>query len=217
MTPITNNSTLKISLTGGIASGKSQVTRLFSQLGIDIIDADKIARALFAPKAVLLKDLRHQFGDGIFFDSGELNRGALGKIVFNNKAALKWLNELTHPLVADKISQQLTQVQSDYVILDIPLLINQQGIIPTHLKAVTDRVLVVDVCPEIQIQRLCKRDNITQEQALSIINNQSTRQQKLALADDIIDNNTDFSTLERQVNELHRVYLSLASQSKSRN
>lgn len=197
---------LKIGLTGGIASGKSQVCRYFTELGAHIIDSDKVARELFESKSPHLKTLRTHFGDGIFLSSGELDRKALGKIVFSDKQQLDWLNNFTHPLINIEMKRQLTTCRSTYVILDIPLLINKQGTIPAHLRSLIDRILVVDTSLETQLVRIIERDGITKKEALNIINAQSTVQQKLLLADDIIDNNGNLDHLKKQVNKLHNQY-----------
>lgn len=201
---------LKIALTGGIASGKSEVSRLFGERKISVIDADKIARDLFKSGAPLLNDLREKFGDSIFTPSQELDRKALGKVVFNSPKDLKWLNDLTHPKVALEIKHQLTLVCSAYVILDIPLLIKPDGTIPAHLSQFIDRILVVSVNENTQVKRVTKRDNIDEAQARKIMSSQSTLQQKLALADDVINNNGSLSQLESQVDLLHNRYMSLA-------
>ena len=201
---------LKIGLTGGIASGKSVVSALFKRHKVPIIDADKIARDLFAPNAPLLEKLKQKFGNAIFYETGELDRKSLGKIVFNSSADLKWLNQLTHPQVAKEITRQLNSLKCPYVILDIPLLIDMSGKIPQHLKPFIDRVLVIDTSEKNQIARLCHRDNISPEMAVSIMANQSSREQKLNLADDIIDNNGQIEQLESQVTLLHNQYLKLS-------
>jgi len=204
-------SLLKVGLTGGIASGKSQVSNLFSSLGIAIIDADEIARALFKDSSPLLSELREKFGPDIFLPNGSLDRKALGKIVFNSKESLYWLNQLTHPLVSEEIDSQLEEVTSSYVILDIPLLINKEGVIPNHLKQRVDRVLVIKTDLETQIKRLCQRDGISEKDALLILDNQSTLKQKLVLADDVIDNNGEIEQLTPQVEDLHQYYLKVSS------
>lgn len=206
---------LKIGLTGGIASGKSRVSFYFSVLSAPIIDADKISRSLLEKNSPLLKPIKQKFGAAIFDNNNQLDRKALGKIVFNSPKDLEWLNQLMHPLINQQIKQQLTKIDFPYVILDIPLLINQQGKISAHLKPMIDRILVVDIDPNIQIERLCARDNIDQEAALTIIKNQSSREQKLALADDTIDNNGNFLQLESQVQLLHNQYLLMAGETSA--
>ena len=203
-------SILKIGLSGGIASGKSKVSEIFTKLGVPIIDADQIARNLFAPGAPLLKLLRQRFGAGIFNAAGELDRKALGRIVFKSPADLQWLNQLTHPKVSEAIQAELNQINALYVILDIPLLVDSSGNIPDRLRSLIDRVLIVDVTEQTQLSRLCQRDNISVEDAQAIIANQANRNSRLALADDIIDNNGKVEQLESQVTLLHNQYLTMS-------
>ena len=202
---------LRVGLTGGIASGKSQVAKIFAQKSIAIIDADKIARDLFKDGAPLLEDLKRKFGESIFHTNGALNRKALGMIVFNSPSDLQWLNDLTHPQVSREILSQLSKVESPYVIIDIPLLVDKTGQIPNRLKSLLDRVLVVDLDSEQQIERLCLRDEISAEEAKQITANQSTRRQKLKYADDIIDNTGSINRLESQVSLLHNQYLEMSN------
>jgi len=201
---------LKIGLTGGIASGKSQVSQYFMELGIDVIDSDQIARDLFKAHSPHLQNLRNQFGNDIFYPSGELDRKALGKIVFADESHLKWLNEFTHPLINQQMKAQLLRSKSEYVVLDIPLLIDKNGEIPEHLKNLIERVLVVEVSQQTQIERIRKRDQLSKQQALNIINSQSSSEQKRSLADDIIDNSSTLDDLKRRVKELHLQYLTIA-------
>ncbi len=203
---------LKIGLTGGIASGKSQVCRYFIELDAHIIDSDKVARELFKPKSSHLETLRAHFGHSIFLSSGELDRKALGKIVFTDQRQLDWLNHFTHPLISTEMKRQLANSHSSYVVLDIPLLIDKQGKIPDHLNSLIDRVLVINTKLEIQIDRIIKRDKISKKEALNIIDAQSSLQQKLKLADDIIDNNGSLQSLKQQVNQFHEQYLTQGMQ-----
>ena len=199
---------LKIGLTGGIASGKSLVSQYFSELGIDIIDADQIARDLFKPNSTHLLSLTEHFGKNVLDHNKELNRKALAKIVFSDSSQLEWLNQFTHPLVNKEMRSQLEKVKSDYVILDIPLLIDKGAKIPSRLTPFVDRVLVVKTDMDTQINRIIERDNRTKEEALAIINNQSSLQEKLALADDVIDNNQTKQSVKEQVIQLNRLYSS---------
>ena len=205
---------LRIALTGGIASGKSSVCRLFSELGIDIIDTDKIARELFAPSSPLLLTLRDKFGDSIFNEDKTLNRKSLRTIVFSNENHLTWLNQLTHPKIRLEVIRQLEKSSSPYSIIDIPLLITREGELSKNMTGLFDRVLVVSVDKEVQISRLIKRDNSDTENAQKIIDSQSSTQQKIKFADEIIDNNGALSELEQQVSLLHNKYMALVQQSE---
>ena len=201
---------LKIGLTGGIASGKSLASRYFSELGIDIIDADKIARDLFKKDSPHLIPLRTHFGKAIFDAQGELKRKALGKIVFSKPEALQWLNEFTHPLISAEMIRQIGQVKNTaapYLILDIPLLVRTNGKIPAHLIPLIDRVLVIATDLTTQLARLISRDKISEQEAMMIIENQSSWEQKLDCADDVIHNNCDRKALKEQVACMHHKYL----------
>ena len=199
---------LIVGLTGGIASGKSQVSRYFKELGVEVIDADEIARELFSANSPHLITLREEFGDLIFNQDKTLNRKALGNIVFSNPEKLAWLNQLTHPLVAEQILYQLSQSHSPYVILDVPLLIKLDGSTPSYLGEIINRVLVIDVTEETQVKRVIRRDNISKEHAMKIFSTQATTEQRKANADDIIDNNGGLQSLKAQVLKLHDYYLS---------
>ncbi len=200
---------LKIGLTGGIASGKSLVSHYFSKLGIAIIDADQIAKDLFKPKSKHLTPLIKHFGNNILDSHGELDRKSLGKIVFSDPKQLHWLNQYSHPLINQEMKNQLSKVKSEYVILDIPLLIDKGANIPPRLQPFIDRVLVVKTDKAMQIERIIKRDGRSKKEALAIINHQSSLQEKLALADDVIDNNQTKQLVNDQVIELHQLYKSL--------
>ncbi len=204
---------LVIGLTGGIASGKSQVCRFFSELGVKIIDSDKIAKDLFKDGSKHLRKLKEKFGNSIFSPEGTLDRKSLGNIVFSNPDQLKWLNNFTHPLIYNEINQQLssiTLISSDYLILDIPLLIDSTGEVSSRFETIIDRILVINTSKENQLMRLQLRDGRTNEQALEIIHSQSSLEQKLNLADDIIDNNASIEELNIHVKSIHNQYVLLS-------
>ena len=200
---------LKIGLTGGIASGKSLVSGYFLELGIEVIDADKIAKDLFKAESRHLIPLIEHFGSNVLDSNGELNRKALGKIVFSDPKQLNWLNHYSHPLVNQEMKRQLSTIKSQYVILDIPLLIDKDSKIPLRLRPFIDRILVVKTHQERQIERVIARDGRSKEDALDIINNQSSLKEKLALADDVIDNNKTKQDVKNQVCRLHTFYQSI--------
>jgi len=204
-----SSSPLIIGLTGGIASGKSQVCKIFAELGIKIIDSDQIAKELFDVNSPHLTTLRNRFGNDIFFADKSLDRKALGNIVFSDPEQLNWLNNFTHPLIFNEIKQQLSLATSDYVIIDIPLLIDSNGDVSTRFAEIIDRILVINTSAENQLKRLLLREDISPEQAHKIINSQSSLEQKLKLADDIIDNNASIENLKTQVEKVHKKYLLL--------
>ena len=196
---------LKIGLTGGIASGKSTVAELFAKFGIDIIDADRISRELVAPGSPLLARIRDQLG-GRFIDAqGRLDRKRLREHVFTHPEARKTLELILHPAIRDEMEKRARQSNSPYVVLVIPLLVE------TGQKDLVDRILVVDVPEEVQIERVSKRDGITAEQAERILESQAKRQERLAAADDVIVNTGSREALQKAVEALHRQYLQLTN------
>jgi len=193
-----------IGLTGGIASGKTTVANLFAEQGIALIDADLIARELVKPgQNALLKIVQH-FGKVVLHDDGSLNRCALREIIFQNPHQRAWLDNLLHPLIRAQLNEKALQAKSPYCLLIIPLLTDRQ-----HYPVI-NRVLLVDAPEHIQIQRLCERDKISLAQARAILTAQSTREARLALADDIIINEGDIAQLKSQVAELHQRYCQYA-------
>jgi len=200
---------LKIGLTGGIASGKSTVCRLFSQYGIPIIDADVIARQLVEPKQEAYNEIIRTFGNDICLPNGELNRQHLRKLIFSDGNAKLQLERILHPRIRLQLFQQSNVLNAPYCILAIPLLIEAE------MTELVDRVLLIDIDLPLQLTRLCERDNISVGDAKLIINSQVNRQQRLSCADDIIANNNGTENLKKQVDELHKKYLSLANNSPS--
>ncbi|HEY7883860.1 MAG TPA: dephospho-CoA kinase [Cellvibrionaceae bacterium] len=195
---------LIIGLTGGIGSGKTEVSNRFAQYGIVIIDADTVARACVVPGSKALHQIKNHFGDGIITENGELNRALLRTIIFNNPAEKHWTEQLLHPMIRQAIIQALKESRSVYSILVSPLLLE------TDQHQLTHRVLVVDSLPEIQIQRASLRDKLPEENIKSIMATQLSRQERLQQADDIIINDGDFSHLDSNVAKLHQKYLNLA-------
>lgn len=195
---------LKVGLTGGIGSGKSTVANLFRLKNVDVIDADKIARDVVSPGSEALNEITQHFGLNILNDDKSLNRAALREIVFNNAEQLKWLNQCLHPRIRNEINAQVAQARSRYVILDIPLLFEN------NLQYLADRVLVVDVPEDIQIARVTLRDGSSPELVKSIMSRQVSRQHRLSHADDVIDNTQSLDQLKTVVGELHQKYLVIA-------
>ncbi|MGR5520489.1 dephospho-CoA kinase [Vibrio sp. PNB22_4_2] len=193
-----------IGLTGGIASGKTTVANLFKQqFHIDIVDADIVAREVVEPGTSGLNAIISHFGDNIVHDDQTLNRAKLREKIFSNPEEKAWLNALLHPMIREKMMEDLEQVTSDYALLVVPLLFENK------LDSLCDRVLVVDVEPETQIARTVKRDNVSEEQAKAILASQASRQQRLALADDVVKNNPHDPDLLLQITDLHQKYLAM--------
>ena len=199
-----------IGLTGGIGCGKTQVSNLFSNYDVPIIDADIISRELVQPQKPALQQIQHYFGKNIINSDGHLNRIALKERIFSDPQQKQQLEAILHPLIFQTIQQRLQKLKNTYIILSIPLLLESQQNYPIQ------RILVIDCPIEIQIQRVKNRDNLSDKYIQSIIDSQIDRQQRLKLCDDIIDNSTDFVTLAKQVETLHHLYLSLANTQKKR-
>ncbi len=195
---------LKIGLTGGIASGKSTVEKLFAKRGITVIDADKIARNLVKPGQPALDTIAQEFGKSILLPDGSLNRAKLRELVFNHPRHKEKLEAILHPAVYAEMDRMAAKCDSPYVIFSVPLLVE------TGAEKHFHRILVID-CPEaMQIARLKQRDGLSDEMIEKIMKNQASRSQRLAVAEDIIVNDRDFNHLEKQVEELHQFYLRLS-------
>ena len=195
---------LRIGLTGGIASGKSTVERLFAAHGVPIIDSDVIAREVVALGTPGLAQVRARFGDEVLLADGRLDRRALRRLVFADPTARRDLETIVHPLIRSAMAERSAAAGGPYQINVIPLLVEGGR------RATLDRVLVVD-CPEaLQIERVMQRDHITEAEARAILAAQVSRSERLAAADDVIVNDGDAAALQAQVDALHTKYLRLA-------
>ncbi|AIN17173.1 dephospho-CoA kinase [Yersinia rochesterensis] len=194
-----------VALTGGIGSGKSTVADAFANLGVPRVDADIIARQVVEPGMPALAAIVSRYGEVILQADGALNRAVLREKIFSEPQEKAWLNSLLHPLIQQETQRQLASIDESYVLWVVPLLV-ENGL---HHRA--NRVLVVDVAPEIQLARTMARDGITRQQAEHILASQVSRQQRLACADDIIDNSGDPLIIAPQVASLHQQYLKLAA------
>ena len=199
-----------IALTGGIGSGKTTVSHLFAELGVPIIDTDIIARELVAPGQTALKELKTQFGLAYFNADGTLNRQKLRQQIFAEPEKRKQLEAILHPRIYLQVTQRLSALDKPkpYCIVVIPLLTK------TSYRDLIDRILVIDIPEEIQIKRTMARDNCSEADARSIIKTQTTRDARLAMADDIIENTGDLAHLKQKVLTLHQYYVNLASATK---
>ncbi|WP_392565656.1 dephospho-CoA kinase [Utexia brackfieldae] len=195
---------LIVALTGGVASGKSTVERLFSQLGVPIVDADKISRQVVEKGQPALHQLVDHFGSSILDQHGELNRNRLRQIIFNDADALSWVNNLLHPLIHQQTKAQFSRINAPYLIWVIPLLIEN------HLQDQADRILVVESNLQTQQARLKKRDKINENMVQNMLSSQTTNEIRRRYANDVIENNGELETLQPVVEKLHRQYLELA-------
>ena len=195
---------LKIGLTGGIACGKSTVTRIFSELGAPVIDADTIAHRLVEKGQPALALIQQEFGNAILNPDGTLNRSKLRETVFANPVQKQKLEAILHPLVYKAMQLESEQLHAPYCIISVPLLFETGG------TDFVDRILVVDCPVETQIERVGKRDKLSLERIQSIIDSQASRAFRRANSDDLIENLETDDRLAEQVKKLHNLYLSLS-------
>lgn len=196
-----------VGITGGIGSGKTTVSNIFAELGISIIDADIIAREVVEPNSKGLNAIINYFGNDVINNLGQLNRSALRKIVFDDSLKREWLNNLLHPLIREQMVLQTKKATSQYCILVVPLLIENNL---THL---VDRIAVIDVEETTQKLRASSRDNANSAEIQKIIDSQIKRHDRILAANDIIDNqNTSAEQLKTRVEHLHQNYLKLSLQ-----
>ena len=200
------NNSLKIGLTGGIASGKSIVANLFSNLGVLVIDADTISHHLTTKDKPAFEEILEHFGEEVLGNDGELDRKKLRRIIFNNKTLKNDLELIIHPKVSEAINKEVQESCDPYVIIMVPLLIE------TGYNKFVNRILVVDCTLDTQIKRLIKRDHETIESAKRIIGQQIEQKNRIKMAHDVINNdmNTTIEDLDNQVEELHQSYLGLS-------
>lgn len=195
---------LLVGLTGGIASGKTLISDAFAARGAEVIDADLLAREVVVPGSAGLTALAQRYTQSILTAAGELDRAALRKIIFNDPAERQAVDNILHPLIRRLSAQRIEATRQSghaYVIYVVPLLVE------TGQTDRFDRILVVDVPQAVQIKRLMARDNCTESAAMEILTAQATRQQRLAVADDIILNDADPGEIANRVDELHELYL----------
>ncbi|MBY4676587.1 dephospho-CoA kinase [Marinobacterium arenosum] len=194
-----------VGLTGGIGSGKTAVSNRLQAKGIRVIDADMVARQVVEPGQPALARIQQHFGDEVLTDSGELNRSKLRSIVFASEKQRTWLEQLLHPLIRDRILQQLEESQSSYTLLVSPLLLE------TDQHLLVNHIVVVDADESQQLSRTRLRDNSSEEQIRAILAAQMSREERRSKADTILDNSGDLVQLEAQVDKLHQQLLQAAS------
>lgn len=190
-----------VGLTGGIGSGKSAAADMFAACGARIVDADVIAREVVAPESDGLAAITEKFGTSVLLPDGHLNREKLRAIIFDDPSLRDWLNSLIHPMVRLRMHEAVSEACDTYVLLVVPLLIENK------LTGQCHRVVVVDCDEQLQLLRAQRRDKSSSETIRNIMAAQLPRQERLACADDVIDNNADLDTLQQQVFRLHQQYL----------
>jgi dephospho-CoA kinase len=204
--PLTTSS-LVIALTGGIASGKSATSERFAQLGVPVYDADVFARDVVAPGQAALGEIAAAFGPQAIAPDGELDRAAVRMRVFGDVAARKRLEAILHPRIRAALLEQVAACAAPYCVLAIPLLVE----VLNDYRWV-NRILTTDVPVSVQLARLMRRRGIDDAIANGMLAAQAPRTQRLALADDIIDNTAPLQTLSAVVQRLHERYLVLAAE-----
>ncbi|MGI9222597.1 MAG: dephospho-CoA kinase [Woeseiaceae bacterium] len=196
---------LRIGLTGGIASGKSTVADMFADLGITVVDTDVIAREVVEPGQPALDEIRQAFGDAVFNPDGTLDRNAMRRLIFADDEARQRLESIVHPRIGQETLRQADAARGDYIIIVVPLLVN------SALRHQVDRVLVVDCDEATQIERLLARDAESEEQAKRILAAQSSRAERLEIADDVIENNATLDEVAAAVSAFNDRYIALAN------
>ena len=195
-----------IGLTGGIGSGKSTVARAFETLGAASVDADDVAREIVLPGEPALLAIKNRFGDQVIHQDGTLNRAALRAIIFKDPEQRRWLESVTHPKIRERLLQHLAQLKTQgapYVLLVSPLLFE------SGQTALVNRAVVVDVPQALQLSRTQQRDGVSESQVHAILAAQLSREQRLAQADDVIDNSGDHRSMMEQVVRLDQRYRQL--------
>jgi dephospho-CoA kinase len=195
-----------VGLTGGIGSGKTTVADQLAALGASVVDTDAIAHELTGPGGAAMPAIVAEFGPGLAaVDDGRLDRAAMRELAFRDAGARRRLEAILHPMIRDTSAARIAAAPGAYVISAVPLLV-ESG----NWKERFDRVLVIDCPEEVQIERVMRRNGLPREQVLAILAAQATRAQRLAAADDVIDNGGTPDSLPPRIDALHRRYLALA-------
>lgn len=191
---------LRVGLTGGIGSGKSEACREFARLGVTVIDTDLIARELVRPGQQALAEIVAHFGAEMLDENGNLDRTRLRKTVFSDPDLRRQLEAILHPRIRERAVALTEQVKGPYCVLVIPLLVETTGDYPL------DRILVIDTPRELQMERIAARDGLSESEIEAILETQTSREQRLAIADDVVVNATSPEYLRSEIERLHRLY-----------
>ncbi|MFT5115578.1 MAG: dephospho-CoA kinase [Parasphingorhabdus sp.] len=200
------NNPLKIGLTGGIGSGKTTVSDLFAVLDVPVFDSDVIAHEITHNNHPILERVRAQFGCQSIDINGNMDRTYMRKVIFNDAQKKSQLEAILHPAIRHITDQLVNNCQADYCILSIPLLIE------TNQLDRVDRLLVVDAEDSQRIKWIKMRSQLSEDEIVSIMATQTTRENRLSVADDVIVNDSDLSALEDKVSQLHQKYSVVAAQ-----
>lgn len=192
-----------VGLTGGIGSGKSTAVKIFKELGIDSIDADDIAKNILDSNKNARKLFIEEFGDKYILKNHKINRDLLREDIFNDKSKIKKLESIIHPIVREEIFKFIQKSESIYTIIDVPL------IFETKSEDFYNKIVVVDCDTNTQILRASQRDNQTEESILKIIGNQATREERFSIADYVINNDSSYGNLKKEVIKTHQLLLGL--------
>lgn len=200
-----------VALTGGIGSGKSEAAQIFAALGVPVTDVDAISHQLTAAHQPLINVLATHFGNQYITADGALDRKAMRNLVFSDQQALVTLNAILHPAIyAEAIKRLHQHASAPYQILVIPLLFESPRYLP-HIN----RTLVIDCDEKKQIERVKSRNNLPESQIMQIIAAQTPRKKRLALADDIIENNGSVEELHEKISAIHKKYINTCILSKT--
>lgn len=211
--PDTPRPALLVGLTGGIGSGKTTVANLFAAQGVPLVDSDVIAHDLTGPGGAAMPAIEAEFGRAVIAADGRLDRAAMRELAFRDPQARRRLEAILHPMIRAETRRQIAQASdSPYVIVVIPLLVEGNS-----WRGWLDRILVVDCPVDVQIARVMKRNDLERSQVEAIVAAQASRDARLAVAHDVVENGTDPAALEQQVRQLHARYLELAARAASAN
>lgn len=192
-----------VGMTGGIGSGKSEAAKAFAELGVPVVDVDKISHSLTEAGQPTLVEIAKVFGRAILNDKGGLNRATLREKIFSNPNAKSQLEAIMHPAIYDEVLKQLKQhADAPYQLIDIPLLFESER----YLKLINSS-LVIDCEPSLQIHRVCKRSGLAEDDVKKIMAAQMSREQRNQRADDILVNNGNPKELRDKVAQLHERYI----------
>ncbi|EXJ14994.1 dephospho-CoA kinase [Imhoffiella purpurea] len=196
-----------VALTGGIGSGKTTIADRLAELGAGVVDTDQLSRELTADGGPMLPAIREAFGGTVFQPDGRLDRSALRRLVFDDPQSRARLESILHPPIRQRMLERIDRLDTPYAVIVVPLLFE------TGQQSLADRVLVVDVPESVQIERVRKRNGLTVPEIERIVASQTPREERLARADDIIDNSGPPENLESQIQRIHRRYLDLCQAS----